>query len=204
MANLLESSKPKLADIEDALDQSPLICYVLDTSRRVVYCNLAWDRFAIDNAAPDLAGAGALGADINRVIGEDLRPFYRRAFEQATQSETVWECLYECSSPQLFRKFRMRIHPLAPAGWHLITNARVIERPHHRPVTVGLEDYVNSNAQITVCSHCRCSRRAVPPEPEQWDFVPTHLERHMGNVSHGLCRVCLDYFYPEPHDSYLR
>jgi len=187
-----------LEDVVRALDQSAQVSFVLDTNLRLTYCNQAWNRFALDNGAPELARDGAIGSDLRQVIGKELRPFYLSAFEKVAREKTVWECLYECSSPQLFRKFLMRIHLLSPSGWYLVTNSRVIERPHATAVVTGLEDYLNSDGLINMCMHCRCSRRRSAPE--QWDFVPAHLDRGLSNVSHSLCPVCLEYFYPKPED----
>lgn len=185
-----------MKNILQALNQSSVVSYVVDSNLCLAYCNPAWDRFAVENSAPELARATLLGTDLRSVLGKDLRPFYLQAFEQVAHSGTVWDCLYECSSPQLFRKFQMRIHPLRPEGWYLVTNTLVIEKPHTATVTSGLEGYVNCDGQITVCSHCRSSRHA--DRPEQWDFVPVHLERNLANISHGLCPICLEYFYPKP------
>ncbi|MGA9527050.1 MAG: PAS domain-containing protein [Terriglobales bacterium] len=198
MADAIKPSRPILPDLLHTLESSPMVSYAVDENLQVQYCNPAWDRFAVDNGAPELKAERALGTDLRHVIPEDLRPFYLQAFEQAEKSGTVWECLYECSSPQVFRKFQMRIHPLRPPGWALVTNALTSERLHTEVVTAGLVAYVDSYAQITMCSHCRRSRRA--DKRERWDFVPAHLEPHLSNISHGLCPICLEYFYPQPKD----
>ncbi len=195
MSSSTTTSRPDLADVIGAVAQSPQISFVVDANLRLAYCNQAWDRFAVDNAAPELAGASVVGTDLRCAIGEDLRPFYMQAFETVEREGSVWECLYECSSPQRFRKFQMRIHLLAPSGWFLVTNSLLIERPHAATISSGLEDFVNPDGIVTVCMHCRCSRRAAPPE--QWDFVPAHLDRNLSNISHGLCPLCLEYFYPK-------
>jgi PAS domain-containing protein len=196
MTESARTPRPILSDLLYALDSSPMVSYAVDANLRIQYCNPAWDRFATDNAAPELKAEWTLGTDLHHVIPEDLCPLYLQAFDQAEKSGTAWECLYECSSPQMFRRFQMRIHPLRPPGWALVTNALTIERPHTEAVTGGLEAYIDSHAQITVCSHCRRSRRA--DRPDQWDFVPTHLEPNLSNISHGLCPICLEYFYPKP------
>jgi hypothetical protein len=181
----------------NVLDSSPMISYAVDEHLCIQYCNPAWDRFAIENAARDLAGGAAIGTDLHCVIADDLKPFYMQGFHLAVQSGRVWECFYECSSPQLFRKFQMRIHPLRPPGWSLVTNTLVIEHPHTEVRLAGLEAYVDQQSQIVMCCHCRKSRTATTPE--QWDFVPAHLEPNLSNISHGLCPICLEYFHPKPN-----
>ena len=179
----------------DTVEQSPQVSFILDASLRLAYRNQAWNRFAQDNGAPELAEAGVIGTDLRSVIGNDLRPFYLHAFETVAREKTVWQCFYECSSPDVFRKFQMRVHPLARSGWYLVINNLVNEHPHSAPIVGGLHDYVNSDGMITICMHCRCSRRATPPE--RWDFVPAYLDRTLTHVTHGLCPLCLEYFYPK-------
>ncbi len=149
-----------------------MVSYVVDGNLTVQYCNRAWDRFALENGAPELTGKATVGLDLRRVIADDLLPFYVRGFEHAEQQGTVWECAYECSSPELFRKFQMRI-PSCPAPWRsLVTNTLVIERHRTEVMTGGLGSlggYVDIHDQITMCCHCRNSRRAN--QPEHWDFV---------------------------------
>jgi hypothetical protein len=188
---------PALRDLVGALDASPLISYVLNSSYRIVYCNAAWDRFATENGAPELTQGAVLGTDFRRTLGGDLLPFYLQAIDQVAQTGAVWEWVYECSSPELFRKFQMRVQPLQKAGW-LVTNARVVERPHIDAVRASLNDYASEYDLITICSNCRRSRRI--DRPTEWDFVPTHLDRGLTNISHGLCPLCLEYFYPKEQE----
>jgi len=82
----LDLSRTALGDIVGALEQSPMVSYILDANLRVAYCNPAWNRFAAENAAPELAGAGALGIDLRQILGDGLRPFYMHAFAQARKA----------------------------------------------------------------------------------------------------------------------
>lgn len=189
-----ESSAPKLEDILGALDQSADVSFVLDRDLRLIYRNQAWNKFASENDASQLAAQSVIGTDLRNVIGSELMPFYVAAFEKVERERTAWECLYQCSSPQSFRKFRMQIQPLAPAGY-LVRNTLVIERTHAPAALLDEAEYVNSDGNIVLCMHCRCSRRTTPPL--RWDFVPVYLERGLINVSHSLCPVCLEYFYPQ-------
>lgn len=191
---------PILADLRDVLEHSADVIFALDRNLRLVYRNPAWDQFAAENGAPELANNAVIGTDLFQVIGEDLLGFYIAAFERVGREGTIWECLYECSSPQVLRKFRMQIQPLAPSGY-LVRNNLVSEQPQPSSAALDSAEYVNSNSLIVVCMHCRCSQRVTPPF--YWEFVPAHLERGLPNVSHSLCPVCLEYFYPKAQDAAL-
>jgi len=188
---------PRLEDVRSVLDNSADVSFVLDPDLRLQYRNPAWNKFASENDAPELASEAVIGTDLRRVIGHDLLPFYCAAFEKVQREQVVWDCLYECSSPQVFRKFRMQIQILAPSGY-LVRNNLVVEHPHPPSAPVERAEYVNADSFIKVCMHCRCSRRV--DAPSQWDFVPAHLERGLLHVSHSLCPVCLECFYPKEQD----
>jgi len=175
-----------------------MVSYIVDANLQIKYCNAAWDRFAQQNDAPELVRDRMLGLDLRTVLGDDLRPYYLRAFAEAEKSGKVWECLYECSSPDRFRKFHMRLHPLQPQGCFLITNALVIEAPHSEAVAADPNEYLTSNSAIAMCCHCRRSRSAL--SLDRWDFVPAHVKRGFHNISHSLCPLCLEYFYPRPEN----
>jgi len=186
----------RLLELAKVLDDSPTVSYIVDESFRFVHCNPAWDHFAAANGGHGLERDRMIGADLFASIPGVLVDAYRRAFESVAAGGPVWVKTYECSSPDVFRTFQMRIHLLdRPPRWFLVTNPLVVERPHHR-ISVGSEQYFRDGI-VTICSHCRCARRNTTPE--QWDFVPEYLVlagRDALLVSHGLCPVCAAYFYP--------
>lgn len=183
-----------IADALQTLRHSEQVSYVLDSSLNLVYHNKAWDKFAEENSAPELAGPTINGINLLDVVDQSLRPFYTDAFNRVAQENRVWEWAYECSSPERFRKFLMRVHPIKPGAWFLVTNHVLVEGQHvSRRKELGNE-YTDGRGQIQVCVHCRCSKRVVAPE--RWDFVPEHLTPELENVAHGLCPICEEYFYP--------
>jgi hypothetical protein len=178
-----------------ALRRSSAVSFVLDSQFRIMYCNPAWHRFARSNGAPQLTNKTVVGSDLFDSIPEALRAIYSSAFQQVLSTGKVWEKSYECSSPTRFRLFRMRIHLLKPQTWFVVTNALVIERSHATTAPNDPLRYVDRDGLITMCAHCRCSRRV--DDPDHWDFVPEHLQpmESAVRVSHGLCPVCRAYFY---------
>jgi len=181
-----------------ALEKSVSVCYVLDSNHCIIYCNPAWDQFAKLNGAPELAGDNVIGSSLFSAIPDMLTRYYMDAFVTVRRDEAVWERSYECSSPGMFRKYRMRIHFMKGRDWFFITNPLIFERPHRCPVKPDPQKYIHTNGLITMCAHCRCSNRV--DIPGQWDFVPDHLlitGKASLNVSHGLCPICHAYFYPE-------
>jgi len=194
----------KKADAQDqisrmlpAIKRSAATTYILDSRCRFIYCNPAWNRFAISNGAPELTCEAVLGSDLFDVIPEVLSAVYSAAFQKVLREGVCWEKSYQCSSPRAFRMFRMRIHLLKPQSWFLVTNSLIRTRSHAKVAAPDPNTYVDSDGLITMCAHCRCSRRV--DKPAQWDFVPKYLRlrgKASLHVSHGFCPLCCAYFYP--------
>ena len=186
---------PEFHELVGSLKAAAAVSYVLDSNIQFVYCNPAWDKFARENGGPELLGDAVIGSQLFPVIPDVLRSFYTRMFDEVQRSGLVWQHVYECSSPQRFRKFRMRVH-LLNSNWLMVSNALLVEEAHCREAPAHDAAYRNDKGLITMCAHCRCSQRT--DGPGRWDFVPAHLEvRPLSfGVSHGICSVCRAYFYP--------
>ena len=192
----VSAERGHLSRIMQALDRSPAVSYILDSQFRIMYCNPAWSRFARSNGAPRLAGELVLGCDLFDAIPDVLKPAYSEAFGEVLSTGLVWAQSYECSSPTVFRVFRMRIHLLKPRNWFVVTNTLIVEQPHSETATADPITHVDANGFVTICAHCRCTRRV--DNPDHWDFVPQYLQLRLESipkVSHGLCPVCRAYFY---------
>ncbi len=55
--------------------------------------------------------------------------------------------------------------------------------------------YLDHRGILTACCHCRRTRQVR--ETAVWDWVPSYVEEPPERVSHGICAVCLNLFYPE-------
>jgi hypothetical protein len=182
----------------ESLEADHSIIYMLSPELRIIYCNRAWDEFASLNGGVELNRETVLGTPILEVIVEPLRSFYASGFAQAQKQLLPWEHDYECSSPDSFRLFHMRVLPLANS-YLLVENSLQVERPHgpERPVMPAYPDsYLNEHGMLTMCSHCRRTRRINTGAAPIWDWVPAFLTHAPGLVSHGLCPNCRAYFYP--------
>lgn len=158
----------------------------------VGYRNGAWTRFASDNDAVELAHWN--GTPITAAFLEPVRAFYEQLFRGVQDTGVPVDHDYECSSPALFRAFRLRILPLQDRGL-LLLHHLAVEHVHTVP---GLPPddgrYRDQHGLATQCCHCRRTRRAT--EPATWDWVPAYLDRHTPQVSHGLCPPCFRHYFP--------
>jgi hypothetical protein len=192
----------RLHRILRVLEEDPAVSYILDSEYRFIYTNPAWDSFAVSNGAPQLGGEAIIGFKIFDAITSVLKPVYANAFRRATETAAISQLTYICSSPEKKRQFRMKIYFMERRNWFLVTNSLLAEHPHRKSRHADQEAYFDRGI-ITMCAHCRCSKRI--DGSNLWDFVPDYL-RLQGlqalKVSHALCPVCQEHFYPhlEPAD----
>jgi hypothetical protein len=181
------------------LESDPAVIYALEPDFRISYCNQAWDRFAAENGGRNLDRDAVRGVSVLDVTPEPLRTFYLNAYSSAQIQRQPWEHEFECSSPEMYRAFRMRVFPLRLSSL-LVENSLLVERLHgadREAAEANAAQYVSENGILTMCCHCRRTRRIASEKPfETWDWVPDFLVNPPGAVSHGLCRMCYAYFYP--------
>jgi PAS fold len=194
---LTTAFRDELALLIKSLQALSSVSYVLDEQFRFVYCNPAWDAFAIANGAPKLALNALAGQPLFDAIPSVLQPFYASGFRRVQAGGESWEHLYECSSAHEFRRYKMRIDPIL-GGWFLIRHTLVVKRAHEKPVRPGSHNYVADSGFITVCCNCRRCRRTG--KAQKWDFVPEYVANPPRTLEPILCPDCLDQYYLGTHE----
>jgi hypothetical protein len=177
------------------IENDPAVIYVVDSALRLVYCNAAWDRFAVQNGGPELIRQNTIGDSVLDAIPEELRGFYAEGYARAKQSATPWEHDYECSSAQLYRLFHMRVMAL-PNSLLLVENSLRVEKAHDsedRPIFARDKTYSDDHGIIAMCAHCRRTRRAG--HAMEWHWVPDYVSDPPEQVSHGLCKNCRAFYF---------
>jgi hypothetical protein len=177
-----------------AFDNAEAVTYATDANFRLIRTNLAWDRFATLNGAPELVGQNAHGTCLLDVIPQALQAFYKWQFEQVIQHGSQRSHILECSSAGSFRRLHMRMLPFEGKGL-LIVNSLVAGVPQ-TPLPAGeVHEYVDTSGIVTICSHCRRVKHRV--RSERWDWAPNLWDGNSYKISHGLCSVCRIHHYPE-------
>jgi hypothetical protein len=194
MAEREDTWKPELlAEYE----QNPAVIYVLDSSFRLAYCNLAWDRFALENGGPGLLRGRQIGQSTIEVTPLPLRPFYTAMYGHVLEYGREADCVYECSSAETFRRFHMHVkRKNVPNGgsFLVVINSLVLEEPHQSPdIRYDTAELREKNGFVTMCTHCRRTR--LPHAVDCWVWAPELVRRMPLEVSHGICSVCFDIYY---------
>ena len=166
-----------------AYDRDPAVIYALDADLRIVRCNDAWNRFAQENGAPELVESGVIGANVMDAVPDALHDFYRTSYDSVQTLQQEWRHVFECSSPQLFRSFQMRV-----------VNTLLREEPHKEQARDRIACYTDADGIATMCSNCR--RAEHLSHPGRWDFIPALLALNGVLVRPGLCSFCFHYHRP--------
>jgi len=176
-------------------ERSPIFGIFADG--RLALTNAAWDRFAAENGAPELPREWPLGRNVYEAIPGELEPFYREGWEWAGESGHPWSHSYECSSADVYRRYRMTTYPMGGSEGLLVVNSLVVDapRPEGRgPGTSPRDEYRQADGSTVQCSHCR---RTMHVATGRWDLVPEWVQRWPDHARGTLCDVCAVYHYYE-------
>jgi len=189
-----------------ALDQHDGSVIGVDEDLRIGFLNSGWFRFAAQNGGePAISERWGLGASLWAAIPVPLHGFFRNLFTTAFESDRV-DALhpllhdYECSSPEHYRRFTLSLYPLRENKGFLLVNSLRVETPWGAEAGFppqGAAAYRAKDGMIRQCANCR---RVKAAGEEQWHYVAEWIRSSPTKTSHGLCPVCLDYYYPGSRD----
>jgi hypothetical protein len=178
----------------DALDADASSICALDAQLRLVYVNRAWRAFGHDNGA-DWDDDRWMGTGVLTAIPAILGPFYADLFERVRRTGARVDHAYECSSPTTRRFFRMSAFP-CESGAYVVVHSLSHASPLALETIPTLDAlYRDADGLMIQCVHCRRVRRG-PPGVTTWDFVADYVARAPAGTSHGLCPVCVPFYYP--------
>jgi hypothetical protein len=175
-------------------ENEPSIIFVLDSTFHLRYCNASWDRFALENGGSNLLRKTQIGVDVMEITPEPLRAFYSALYSRVLKSGEETDHVYECSSGEKLRLFRMRVRR---ADTHLVViNSLALEQEYEDYGFPGdLQALQDDNGIVTMCCHCRKTR--LPNAVNLWVRIPGFVNKMPPLVSHGICSDCFSTYYPD-------
>jgi len=180
-----------LAAIEASADPT----YAVDRSFVIRALNSAYLEFGRANGHPLVGHDHGLGCPLFASMDPPAREFYVRAYMTALAEHRPFHQDYECSSPAVFRRFRLSAYPLPGGSGLMISNHLVHEAPCGLRPTAVSEVHTTAEGVIVQCCHCRKVQNHVAPNT--WDWVPDLVSERHPDVSHTFCPACLEHYYPE-------
>lgn len=183
--------------IPTAVEESPDVCFAVDESLAISYCNPAWNRFAHENGGgPDVLSARVLRKPFLQFVPEELIGHFQGLFQAARAAGRMHAQDYECSTPEMFRIYRMQIYPLRPGCGFAVINSLRVAHPHTREAREpDAAQYCDSKGFIYMCANCRRTRRL--DDHTIWDWVPAYVHSLRRDLSHTICPFCREYYYGE-------
>lgn len=178
-----------LGSLFRSLASSDDTAYALSRDRRLLDANDGWKRFALANGGEALVPP-PIGIRLDDVLPPSLRDVYVAAIERAFAARERWEHEYECSSPDVFRRFRMVAYPINDELL-VCVHSLIVEARHALGESAALSAYAVGGV-ITTCAHCR--RIKNPRGNLRWDWVPGFVAAPPPNLSHGLCEACFEFY----------
>ncbi len=192
----MSNSEPSFGELSrNTVERSKDVIFMVDAKMRITYCNPAWDKFALANGGEDVVAARIVGTDLMCVIPAPLRDLYNEMFQRCREQHRTFDFDHECSSAEVYRLLHTNVLPLNRVGDLAFINSIRVERTHglERPRVDPADIYISAHGIISMCSHCRRSRRQ--DASGVWDWVPAFLQTREWKISHGVCPVCLSYFH---------
>jgi hypothetical protein len=175
----------------DALERDPSSIVAIASDGEIGWANSGWFQFARANGGTNAAIYP--GDNYFAAIAGEVRPRFEAAVSQCLVRGIAIEQDYECSSANVQRAFHLRMLPLGGQAVllvHSLVAARACDR-RSEPPDEGR--YRDENGLIAQCSNCRRTRA---PSDRSWHWVPAWVETVPARVSHVLCSLCRDFYWP--------
>jgi hypothetical protein len=184
------------AMLRHALERSHNVACLLDRDLTLIYCNPAWNVFAMANDGEAALAEKVVGRNLLDFATEPVKTLYEQLFAAARASGTVWPFRFECSSREVIRWHRMEAFPLDEDCFAVVYACVQGEPRVDEGTPANASLYVGPGGLITMCSNCRKTRRQS--ELAVWDWVPEHFElKYRLRTSHGICSSCWAFYYPQ-------
>jgi hypothetical protein len=173
------------------------VIFCLDADLRITYCNPAWDRFALANGGTHLCRPTPIGISVLDYISGPDKQYFAKQYRRVIGREEPWERDYECSSANVYRRFRLRVVPMQKRPGLFVVNSLRVEHAHQLTACAGIEsEYRRPDGFIVMCASCRRTRRYCPGM-DVWDWVPTFVDTFPLRTTHGVCSPCRELYYPD-------
>jgi hypothetical protein len=173
-------------------DESTSVTCVIDVDSTIVYCNPAWDLFALQNNGPGATAGHVLGRSLFSYIPAVLNSQYRTLVDTARLGRKSSGSNYECHSPDQFRIYRLIVLPIPDTDLIAMVHSLRVERAMmFGPMDVSAYHHGPGNV-VTLCAQCR---RTKNNHHRYWDWVPEFVRTPPRRISHGICPECTMYLF---------
>jgi len=166
------------------------VIYRVDPQGRLTFVNDGWDAFAVENDAPELLGAAALGRPMaDFIAGPETRHIYERILARAREGIHM-TLPFRCDSPTERRHMSLTVAELGQDEVEF--RSRLVAVEPRDSVAVLEPDRPRSEQLLTLCSWC--NRGRVGDRWAEIEEVVAELrlfEAEVPRLTHGMCPQCV-------------
>jgi hypothetical protein len=173
-------------------ETSASVTCVIDADSTIIYCNPAWDDFALRNGGERATTRDVVGRALFDYIPSVLEPHHRKLIATSRLEIGGAATDYNCHTIDKFRRYHLKILPIPHTDLLAMVHSFRVERPltfESRPVS---EYHHGPGSVVTMCAQCR---RVKNNRDCLWDWVPDFVSAPPQRTSHGICPDCTMYLY---------
>lgn len=168
------------------------VIYRLDGDDRFVFGNEAWDAFAKENGAPELAGKNLVGQPVWLHIGDfEAAGVYGKIFSRVRKDRVRVRLPFCCDSPDLRRYMRMEIRPWRGNGLEIRCHLLRVKKRRNLPLR---DVMLHDRQRIRMCGWCL----RVEGPAGTWRVLETYVRKarvmeweRVPRILHGICPRCM-------------
>jgi len=167
------------------------IRYRISVDGTILEIDGAWEDFAADNDAEDLAASPPVGTPfLDHVAGAAVRSLLTSILERVRAEEEPLELPFRCDAPDCRRHMRMRVEPVED-GSVLIRSWIVREEPRES-VRLLKADEPRDDRLLRVCAWCK--RASIDDEWVALEAAVPRLDLFgsapVPGITHDICPGC--------------
>lgn len=174
-----------------ALDQERSPIVLIRSEGTILWFNQAWIQAAKESGSEHILTRFPVGSSyFDGIVGE-MQGYYKVQFSQTIATGEPFFQEYECSTPTCFRLFELRALPIESIAL-LLEHTQITSNDIRRePAPANEENYRFPNGLIYQCSNCRRTKNLN----NVWVWVPEWVVQSPKHTSHGICKVCVGYYW---------
>jgi hypothetical protein len=166
--------------------------YLLRTDQTVLEIHGDWDRFALENQAPELLARTVRGRKLTEsVVDPETRLIYVALLKRVLETGEPIRFTYRCDSPDRARHMSMRIDPVGPDV--LRFRSKLLREEPRDALALLDRDAARSRETLKMCGWCN----RVNAAGDRWKEVEDHVAESglleattMPLLNHGICPEC--------------
>ncbi len=172
------------------------VAYRINARDLLINVSGDWERFALENAAPQLVANQVLGRSLWEFIFDaETRMLYKALLAKVRTGKSPFNVEFRCDASHLRRYIRLTMLPLSKDRVNFVGTVLKVE-PRD---SIGLldPDISRSDDLLTICSWCKSvllpDGRYTEVE-EAVDNLGLYQRDAQPALSHGICPACLSKY----------